>query len=57
MVQRSPGTPRWVKALGVAAIVAVLLVVGVMLIMGGQHGPGLHTGMPTGDPIQTMTAS
>jgi uncharacterized cupredoxin-like copper-binding protein len=50
MVERSsepvtngpPGTPRWVKALGLAALIAVLLVVVVMLLSGGQHGPGLH---------------
>lgn len=57
VVQGPPGTPRWVKALGVAAILAVLLVVGAMLIMGGQHGPGLHAGSPSGHPGQTITAS
>ncbi len=37
-----PGTPRWVKALGIAAILVILLVVLVMLIGGGEHGPGRH---------------
>ena len=45
-----PPTPRWVKGLGVATIVAVVLVVIVMLISGGQHGPGMHTG--TGDAFR-----
>lgn len=43
----APPTPRWVKALGIAGIVAVLLVVAVMLVGGGDHGPGRHA--PAGD--------
>ena len=39
-----PATPRWVKGLGIAIVVAVLLVVGLMVLSGGQHGPGMHTG-------------
>ena len=39
-----PGTPRWVKAFGIIAIVVALLVV-FMLLTG--HGPGRHT--PYGD--------
>jgi hypothetical protein len=38
-----PGTPRWVKLGGVAALILVLLVVVVMLLMGGEHGPMRHT--------------
>jgi hypothetical protein len=34
-------TPNWVKAFGVLALVLVVLV-GVMLLSGVQHGPGLH---------------
>ena len=37
-----PGTPRWVKAFGLIAIGAIMLVVVVRLIGGGQHGPGMH---------------
>jgi len=40
-----PGTPRWVKALGITALALVLLVVAVMLIGGGEHGPGRHEAM------------
>jgi uncharacterized cupredoxin-like copper-binding protein len=51
-----PATPRWVKALGLAAIVAVLLVVIVMVVAGGEHGPARHTG--SGDAgVQTPVAS
>jgi hypothetical protein len=41
----SPGTPRWVKVS--AAIVLVLVLVFVVLKvtgLGGEHGPGRHTG-------------
>ncbi len=38
----TPGTPRWVIALAIAAIFVVLLVVAVMVIAGGEHGPGRH---------------
>ena len=36
-----PGTPRWVKVLGVVALVVVLLFLGVHLAGGGM-GPGAH---------------
>ena len=42
-----PGTPRWVKVFGIIAIFVVLLVVAMMLIGGGEHGPARHT--PSGD--------
>ena len=35
-----PGTPRWVKVLGIIAILAVLLLVTVHLL--GGAGPGMH---------------
>lgn len=40
-----PGTPRWAKVFGI--IVLVLLVVAMMFIGGGEHGPGRHA--PSGD--------
>lgn len=43
-----PATPRWVKGLALAFVLAILVVVIVMVVSGGQHGPGMHTG--TGDP-------
>jgi ATP-dependent Zn protease len=39
---RPPSTPRWVKVSGIIAIVLVLLVVIMMFIGGGKHGPGRH---------------
>lgn len=35
-------TPRWVKLFGIGTIVLVLLVIIIMLISGGEHGPGRH---------------
>jgi hypothetical protein len=37
-----PGTPRWVKVLGIIVIVVVLLVLAILFIGGGEHGPGRH---------------
>lgn len=43
---RYPGAPRWVKVLGVIAIVLLLLLVILTLTRGPGdrgHGPGLHS--------------
>jgi hypothetical protein len=34
--------PRWVKVFLIIAAVLVVLMVAVMLVSGGQHGPGRH---------------
>jgi hypothetical protein len=40
---RYPGTPGWVKALGVIAIIVVLLIAFILVIgLGGPHGPQRH---------------
>lgn len=39
-----PGTPRWVIAIGIALVAAIVLAVVVMVVSGGQHGPSMHTG-------------
>jgi hypothetical protein len=41
-----PGTPRWVKMFGIIGIVVVLVLV---IMIFGSHGPGRHTspGGPT----------
>lgn len=38
---RSHGTPRWVKVFGIVAGIVVLLVL-IVLLIGGEHGPGRH---------------
>jgi ABC-type transporter Mla subunit MlaD len=44
-------TRRWVKVVGLVALVMVLLVVVMLLIGGGGggHGPGRHLGAATAD--------
>lgn len=37
-----PGTPRWVVLLGISTLALVLVVAGVMIVSGGNHGPGMH---------------
>jgi hypothetical protein len=38
------GTPRWVKAFGIVALVVVLLIAVLLITRGpGGHGPGRHT--------------
>lgn len=39
-----PGMPRWVKVLATAVLAVVLVLVVIMLVVGGEHGPGIHTG-------------
>ena len=41
-------TPRWVKITGIIALIVVLVLLGVLLFGGGQHGPGRHAGAPDG---------
>ena len=46
-----PGVPRWVKLSGIAVAVLILLLIVVMLVSGGEHGPGRHgSGAPAGGP-------
>lgn len=39
-----PGLPRWVKVLAVGALVVVVMLVVAMVLLGGEHGPGMHGG-------------
>ncbi len=39
-------TPRWVKVVAVVVGVLIVLVVAVMLLSGGNHGPGRHLSAP-----------
>ena len=50
-----PRTPRWVQAFGVIAIILGLLVA-VQLLLGVQHGPGMHA-PPSDAGSQAPTAS
>jgi hypothetical protein len=37
-------TPRWVKVSGIVILVLVLAVIVMLLVGGGEHGPGRHAG-------------
>ena len=39
-----PRLPGWVKLLILGAVTVVVALVLVMLLVGGDHGPGLHGG-------------
>jgi hypothetical protein len=41
--RRSPATtPIWVKVLGLAVLIVVLITVVMVVLNTGAHGPGLH---------------
>lgn len=40
----APGLPRWVKWSAVVVLALAVVLVVIMLLVGGNHGPGLHTG-------------
>ncbi|QUW23316.1 hypothetical protein JSQ81_07215 [Sporosarcina sp. Marseille-Q4063] len=43
-------TPRWVKVSGIVVIILVLLVIAIMIISGGEHGPGRH--LPSSNSVE-----
>ena len=47
-VGERPGVPRWVKIFGLIAL-AVVLVLVVVMLLGGEHGPGMHSSV-SGNP-------
>ena len=49
------GPPRWVKVSAIVAGVLILVVVAVMLLTGGEHGPARH-GFGMGAPISPRAA-
>jgi uncharacterized cupredoxin-like copper-binding protein len=51
----APRTPRWVLAFGVIAVV-LIVVVAIQLLLGVQHGPGMHA-PPADAGAATTTAS
>jgi hypothetical protein len=54
-------TPRWVKVLGIIAVL-LLLLLGILMLIGGEHGPARHipsggVGMRTSSTGGVHTAS
>jgi hypothetical protein len=51
------GAPRWVKVSGVIALAIVLLVL-ILLLAGGDHGPGRHRpARGLGGPLPSVAAA
>jgi hypothetical protein len=50
------GPPRWVKISAITAGVLILVVIAVMLLTGGQHGPARH-GLGFGAPVAPSAAA
>ena len=49
---QGPGTPRWVKMIGIVVAVVVLLVAVAKLTgIGGEHGPGRHVSGGPGSAV------
>ena len=42
------GTPRWVIVFGIISLAVIVLFVVVLVVGGGEHGPGRHSGPPPG---------
>ena len=51
-----PPAPRWVKVLAIIALVVVAMVA-VMLLSGGNHGPGRHMGADGGASLRLDRAT
>jgi hypothetical protein len=49
------GPPRWVKISAIAAGVLMLVVIAVMLLTGGEHGPARH-GFGSSAPVSPGVA-
>jgi hypothetical protein len=49
------GLPRWVKVSFIVTGVLILVIVAVMLLTGGQHGPARH-GVGVGAPVSPGAA-
>ena len=50
------GVPRWVKVFVLVAVATALLGVVVMLLAGGEHGPGRHQSTTTASHQRVETA-
>ena len=37
-----PATPWWVKVIGIGLLVILIVAVAILVVGGGQHGPGMH---------------
>lgn len=54
---RAGSTPRWVKVLGLVAIIVALLIALALTLGGGSHGPGRHTAAQGSEQISHVQES
>ncbi|MEC5425334.1 hypothetical protein QGM71_17775 [Virgibacillus sp. C22-A2] len=48
--ESTTSTPRWVKLSGIIIIIVIMIAIFIMVISGGNHGPGRH--MPSSIGIE-----
>jgi hypothetical protein len=51
----APGTPRWAKVSALVALIVLVLFVIVLVVGGGEHGPGRHTPRNHAGPLAELT--
>ena len=49
------GMPRWVRVSAVLGLLAALLVAALVVLGGGDHGPGRHLPSGRGEPGSSIT--
>ena len=52
-----PGVPSWLKYLLAALVAVALLAVLVMVVAGGDHGPGRHSGGQNSAPADAVATA
>lgn len=56
-VQERPGVPRWVKVFALIGLAVVVILV-VLMLLGIEHGPGLHSSaVPRGLTVSATAVS
>jgi hypothetical protein len=51
-----PGMPTWLKVGGIVTLILILLVVAIMFIAGGTHGPSRHVPSSSGSSSTPQAA-
>lgn len=52
-----PRMPRWVKTLLISVLILIVVGVLVMLVSGGEHGPGRHGALGSESPVASVAIS
>jgi hypothetical protein len=55
---RAPGMPRWVKLFAVTVAVVLAVMIVIVWLGGGQHGPGRHvSSLGLGSQVPSLNAA